>query len=261
MFILKKIISSFLMPVTFSLLILITGLVLLWFTKRQRAGKIFVTLGVCVLLFFSYTAASDHLLGPLEKRYETAAIQLDNRVKSEDMKPVKFIVVLGGGHISDSKLPVTSQVGEATLVRLVEGIRLYRKYTGARLILSGGQVFDPVPEALKMANLAQELGVNEDDILLESESKNTVDEAHLIKPMVNNEPFLLVTSASHMPRAMIIFQHLGMNPIPAPTGHKVKDRQTFDPSLFFPNAENLLKAESGAHEYLGILWLKLGGQR
>ena len=248
------------MPVPLSILISLMGLFLLWFTKRQRTGKILVSFGIFLVLFFSYNAPSNQLLRPLEKKYDTENIQVENSIPSENMGSVKFIVVLGGGHTSDANLPITSQIGENTLVRLIEGIRLYRKYAGVKLVLSGGRGSDPVPNAHIMANLAKELGVNENDILIESKSKDTIDEANFIKPIVKNEKFILVTSALHMPRAMAMFRKLGMNPIPAPTGHKVKDSQTLNPLLFIPNAGDLLKSEAGLHEYLGMVWSKLRGQ-
>ena len=206
---LKKLISSFLMPMPFSILISLIGLFLLWFTKRQRTGKIFVSLGMVFMLVFSYSAVSNRLLKPLEKKYDTDTMQLENSLPSENTGSIKFVVVLGGGHISDSKLPITGQIGEETLVRLIEGIRLYRKYPGVKLVLSGGRGFDPVPDAYIMANLAKELGVKEHDILIESESKDTIDEAHLIKGILNNEQFILVTSASICPGQWRCFKRLG----------------------------------------------------
>jgi uncharacterized SAM-binding protein YcdF (DUF218 family) len=248
------------MPLSFSILISLIGLLLLWFTKRQRTGKIVVSFGIFLMLLFSYNATSNQLLRPLENKYGTDNIQLENRVPSENPGPIKFIVVLGGGHISDSNLPITSRIGENTLVRLIEGIRLYRKYDGVKLVLSGGIGFDPVPDAYVMTDLAKELGVNENDIIVESKSKDTEDEANFIKPIVNNDRFILVTSALHMPRSMAMFRKLGMNPVPAPTGHKVINSQTLNPFSFFPNAEDLLKSEIGLHEYLGIVWSELRGQ-
>ena len=52
----------------------------------------------------------------------------------------------------------------------------------------------------------------------------------------------------------------GMNPIPAPTGHRVMEWQTLSPSAFFPNPGELGKATVAVHEYLGLLWAKLRGQ-
>lgn len=248
------------MPMPLGFLICIIGLFFLWFTKKQKTGKAFVSIGVFLLLTFSYGVISDQLIKPLEKEYAPDSVQMLNDFKSDDKQSIRFIVVLGGGHTSDPEIPVTGQISEEALVRLIEGIRLYRKLSGVKLILSGGRVFDPVPEAKVMAGLAKELGVNENDIILESESKDTVDEANLIKTIVNNDRFFLVTSASHMPRSMALFLKLGMRPIPAPTNHQVKKEPYLNFYSFFPGAGNLQNSEKAMHEYLGILWAKLRRQ-
>ena len=100
----------------------------------------------------------------------------------------------------------------------------------------------------------------ERDIILESKPKDTKDEALLIKPLVGNEPFVLVTTASHIPRSMALFRKLGMDPIPSPVGHSVSDNQGLSFYSFFPNAGNLGKADLAIHEYLGMTWAKLRGQ-
>ena len=53
-----------------------------------------------------------------------------------------------------------------------------------------------------MARVDREIGVPEGDIILESKSEDTMDEALFIKPIVGNVPFVLVTTASHIPRSM-----------------------------------------------------------
>jgi uncharacterized SAM-binding protein YcdF (DUF218 family) len=181
--------------------------------------------------------------------------------KIEDESAIKYVVVLGGGHTSDPELPLISQIGRNSLVRLMEGIRIYRKYPWVKLILSGGRVFDPVPEADTMARVAMEIGVPENDIILESKSKDTKDQAKIIKSIIGSEPFVLVTSASHMPRSMAMFRKLGMSPIPSPIGHRVRGGQGLSPHSFFPGTGNLRKAELAVHEYLGLTWSKLMGQQ
>ena len=261
MFIVKKMMLQLMSPVSLSLFISLIGLLLLLFTKRQRAGKVFVSIGLFLIVLFSYSVIPDYLLRSLEGKYSPYYIQHSNKSSVlEGRHPVKFVVVLGGGHISDPKLPITSQIGEESLVRLIEGIRIYKKYSYAKLIVSGGRGFDPIPNAEVMAHVAKELGVDENDIILESRSKDTKDEAKFIKPLVGNDHFILVTSASHMPRSIAMFKKLGMNPIPAPTGHLVIRKQGLSPSSFFPGAGNLRKAERIFHEYLGIAWAKLRGQ-
>jgi uncharacterized SAM-binding protein YcdF (DUF218 family) len=261
MFILKKIISGFLSPLPLSLLLSFLGLYLLWFTTKQKVGKILVSVGLAILTLFSYHGIADKLLRPLERQYDTFEIKSSSAVpETEDESPIQFIVVLAGGHTSDPELPLLSQINTSPLVRLMEGIRIYRKFPGAKLLLSGGGAFDPISEAEVMARVAREMGVPEKDIILESKSKDTKDEALFIKPIVGNEPFVLVTTASHIPRSMALFKKLGMNPIPSPIGHSVKDRQGLSHYSFFPSTGNLIKTELAIHEYLGMTWAKFRGQ-
>ena len=261
MFILKKIISAFLYPLPISLLLSFLGLYLLWFTTKQKVGKILVSVGLVILTLFSYRVLADKLLRPLERQYDTFEITSSSAApETEGDSAIKFVVVLGGGHTSDPELPLLSQINTSPLVRLMEGIRIYRKFPGAKLLLSGGGVFGPVSNAEVMARVAREIGVPEKDIILESESKDTKDEAMLIKPIVGKGPFALVTSASHIPRSMALFNKLGMNPIPSPVGHCIKDGQRLNLYSFFPSTENLHKAGLAIHEYLWLIWAKLNGQ-
>ena len=261
MFILKKIIAGFLFPLPLSILLSLLGLYLLWFTTKQKVGKILVSVSLVILTLFSYRVIADKLLRPLERQYDTFEIKSSATAPNigED-STIKFVVVLGGGHTSDPELPLLSQINSSPLVRLIEGIRIYRKFSGAKLLLSGGGAFDPISEAEVMARIAREMGVSESDIILESKSKDTKDEALFIKPIVGNEPFVLVTTASHIPRSMALFKKLGMNPIAAPIGHSVKDKQVLSHYSFFPNTANLHKTELAIHEYIGMTWAKLRGQ-
>jgi len=253
MFLLKKIVSPFFYPLPLCVEILLLGLILLWFTRKQKTGKIFVSIGVILLVALSHSAVTDRLLGPLEYQYPP--------VKSlVPVSDVKWVVVLGGGATSDTRLPATSQLSEGSLARLVEGIRLQRTVPGSMLILSGGGAFDSVPNARVMADVALAIGVKEEDIIPESLSRDTKDEARLIQKIVGGDRFILVTSASHMPRSIALFKRLGMEPIPAPTDHRVKEPQGLSPGLVFPSADNLFKAKKAFHEYLGLAWAKIRGQ-
>ncbi|MBS1258355.1 MAG: hypothetical protein MAG551_01413 [Candidatus Scalindua arabica] len=262
MFILKKIVSGFLYPLPLSLWISFLGLYLLWFTTKQKAGKAVVSAGLIILTLFSCSVIANKLLRPLERKYDSFEMRDSSSVsKIEDKSAIKYVVVLGGGHTSDPELPLMSQIGKSSLVRLMEGIRIYRKYPGTKLLLSGGVVFDPVPEADTLAHVAIETGVPENDIILEAKSKDTRSQAEFIKSIVGNEQFVLVTSASHIPRSMAMFKKLGMNPIPSPIGHRVSAGSGLSPHSFFPSIGNLYKAQLAIHEYLGLTWAKLRGQQ
>jgi uncharacterized SAM-binding protein YcdF (DUF218 family) len=254
MFILKKIVSGFLMPVPIVLGLLIAGLVLLWLRRRQMAAKILLTIGTIVLLLVGYGVLSDTALEKLEQQYPI----LD--IKYARGAGVKWVVVLAEGQVSDENLPVTSQLSPVTQVRLNEGIRIYRRLPGTRLILSGGKIFDTRTCAELMARLAGDLGVNPKDIVLENGSRDTHEEAVLLKPLLGKEPFVLVTSAYHMPRSMGLFRALGMNPVPAPANHYILKSSRITPDSFFPDVRGIRNSELVFHEYLGIVSAKLMGQ-
>ncbi len=178
----------------------------------------------------------------------------------EHVGDVKWIVVLGGGSNSDPELPVTHQLAGASMARLVEGMRLRRLLPRSKLVLSGGGAFDPVPNAKVMADAALAIGVDSQDFVLESDSKDTKDQARLIGEIVRKDRFILITSASHMPRSVALFEKLGMTPIPAPADYPGRKRQGISPGMFFPSAGGLAKAERVFYEYLGLAWARLRGQ-
>lgn len=256
MFLLRKAFESMIAPAPFCVGLSILGLILLWFTRRQRAGKAAVSLGVLALAFLGNENVTEILLRPLENRYPPATASSGAR-PGEQRPPLRFVVVLGGSFDVNPRLPVTSQLGEDTLVRLMEGIRLYRELAGAKLIVSGGSWPGERPQAELMAEAAQTLGVRPEDIVLESQSRDTEEEARRIKPVVGSETFVLVTSAPHMVRAMALFKKMGMNPIAAPTEYLVRHGPCCTLDDFLPGWKGLREAERAEHEYLGLAWAKL----
>ena len=95
-----------------------------------------------------------------------------------------------------------------------------------------------------MARIAELLGVKPQDIVLESDSRDTADEAEIIAKMIGRERFILVTSAAHMPRSMALFKKRGLQPIPAPTDFLVREGPGPDPGRFFPHASSLSGVET-----------------
>lgn len=252
MFLVKKIAGLFLSPLTVCIVLLVSGLFMLLFTKRQKSGKFTLTLGVVLLLLMSYDALPDRALGKLEHKYPPLK-------EIESISDVKWIVVLGGGHTSDMNLPTASRLSGESLVRVIEGVAIHKKLPRCKIILSGGNAFDPVPESKSMSDLAIVLGVDKNDIQEESAGLDTGDQAILIKKIVGKDKFILVTSAFHMPRSIALFQKQGMDPIPAPAGHRIKNRRTISPYIFFPSADGIEKMDLAVHEYLGLIWAKLNG--
>jgi uncharacterized SAM-binding protein YcdF (DUF218 family) len=259
MFVVKKIAALFLYPVGLCLGILILGLFCLWATRKQRLGKVLVTLGTMLLLLCSTSLISSRLLVPLEQRYPALLHPETVSWGFKASTSPKWIVVLGGGHVSDPSLPANSQISAPALGRVVEGVRLYKVLPGSKLLLSGGAVFDPVPEAEVMGQIAVLLGVKPEDIRLESDSRDTAEEAEIIAKMIGREKFILVTSAAHMPRSMALFRRSGLQPIPAPADFRAPNTQSSNPIRFFPGVGSLGQTQIAVHEYLGLAWAWLRG--
>jgi uncharacterized SAM-binding protein YcdF (DUF218 family) len=262
----KKVVSAFLFPVPLSAALLLLGLFFLWFTRRARLGRALVTLGTLLVTFLSYGPISDYLLKGLEHKYQRAA---------EKGEGVKWVVVLGAGVSCDESLPIGDRLSASSLFRLVEGVRLYREEKErarsrgsgkeaneesgeCRLLLSGGGM-NPVKAAEVMAEVARALGAPANDLVLETESWDTEDEARLIKAIVSEDRFILVTSASHIPRAMALFEAQGMHPVPAPAECQVESRKCRKIAPELPSVEGLNKSTAAFHEYMGYWWLVLRG--
>lgn len=245
MFIFKKITATLLMPLGISITLLIIGWSLLFFRRRFREAKVLLIAGIAVLVISGIGPVANFLAEPLESRYPV--LTANNLPRN-----ISHVVVLGGGLAGDDKDLANASLSRASLARLIEGIRIYRKCPGSKLILSGGS------ESEVMAEMARSLGVKGDDMVRENNSPDTESQARLVKPLVGDKNFVLVTSAIHMQRAVGLFRKEGMEPVAAPTDFFPKGRG--DPLRYLPRSSALAKSDAALHEYLGIAWSKLRGK-
>lgn len=250
-----KIVSPLLFPVPVVCEILAFGLALLWFTRKQKTGKVLVTLAAAMLLLLGNGGISAALLRSLEQRYRPAALS-SLPACPQVSAGVWFVVVLGGDFSSDPQIDTASRLSEGTIARLVEGVSLCKELSQCKLILSGG----PTGQAEAMRSVALALGVRQAEIVLESNSHNTEQEGRFIAPTVGKAPFLLVTSASHMSRAMALLRKQGMNPIAAPTDYLAKQYEKFNPEDIYPGYYGLYEATRAVYEHLGLTWERLRGE-
>lgn len=252
MFILKKIISGIIMPLPAVMILLALGLILIWPLKKKKMGWIVAAISFLFFLLLGYGIIGDLMLNDLENRYPAPT-------GIESHTSVKWVVVLGGGMNSDPRLPITSQLSNGSAVRTIEGVRIYRCLKDAKLLFSGGPVFNPVPEGEGMAQLALALGVPRDEMMTEILSRDTEEQARLIKSLVGADSIFLVTSAVHMPRSMALFGKAGIPCIAAPTDFLCKKELQFNPGRLFPGYSGFRKAEAGWHEYLGMYYSRIKG--
>ena len=257
MFFLTKLAGAALKPLSLILLMLLVGLLLAglaWGRPQQRRiGLSLIGLATLALALIAWWPISARLIESLEQQYPAMTAEaLPNNVSA--------IIVLGGGGSEDSTIPLTSQLGQSSLQRLAEGVRLWRLRPEARLVTSGSSASGRA-QALIAADLAAALGVPPESIEPMPEPRNTLEEAasfaELQTLLALQGPVLLVSSASHLPRAVKIFEQAGVAVIPAPTGHRAIARDLNRPGDFAPSAESLRTTEAAWHEYLGRLWLWL----
>ncbi len=207
------------------------------------------------LLMVSTPFVPNLLIENLETRYEVVSTET---IKNSN-KPVN-ILILGAGYSTDSRFPATNKLSENTLTRLVEGIRIHNNIQGSYLITSGSKGKEDVSQAEILSEAAVLLGVESSQIRMQEEPINTWSEATECKRLFGDTAQLvIVTSAIHMPRAMYLFQKAGLDPIAAPTGHLIKKGKKRNFWFWIPVSDNIKKMEAAIHEYVGMLWYKLGG--
>ena len=220
-FLIKDIISALLMPLSIGLIL---GVVALWYVHKSnlKKAKFFLFTSLVWISLLSYRPLSYFALEPLETSY----------AKLETIpKNTHYILLLGGDKNN----------------RTWEGLRLYHKIPNAKIITSGYK-----QQAQKVKKLLVESGVPAKDILMQTEPKDTKEEAIAIKKRLGKQNFILVTSAYHMPRSMAIFKTEGLTPIPAPTDFQ--DENSF---IATPKGRHLVQTERAWHEYIGLLWVKI----
>ncbi|MHB1193902.1 MAG: ElyC/SanA/YdcF family protein [Longimicrobiales bacterium] len=247
-FLLKKVAGALLMPLSAFLLLGIFGWILWTRGRWRRVGQGMVAASLLLISLASLPPLADALVRPLERG--APAFPGDS---------VGFVVVLGSGHVSDPALPLSAQLSAPALVRLVEGVAIATEQPWSRLVLSGWGGADPESNAEVYGEVAASLGFPEARMVLEPRPRDTRQEAELLAPLLRGQRFALVTSASHMPRAVALFRAQGLDPIPAPTGHLAKEPRGFDVLDLIPDAEGLARTRFAWHEVLGRIWAGLTG--
>ncbi|MCT4714315.1 envelope biogenesis factor ElyC [Enterobacteriaceae bacterium H18W14] len=250
LFILKKFIGGLLLPLPFLLLVIGLAILLLWFTRWQKTGKGLLTAGWLVLLLISLQPVADRMLKPIEDTYPTW----------RGGERVNYIVVLGGGYTWNADWAPSSNLINNSLPRVTEGIRLWQANPGAKIIFTGARAMtNSVSTAEAGARVAESLGVPRSAIITLDSPKDTEEEAAAVAKAIGKQPFLLVTSASHLPRAVIFFRNAGLNPVPAPANQMAIESPLNPWERIIPSPLWLMHSERVSYETLGRAWQWLKG--
>lgn len=250
LFFFKKLLSRFLFPVPLVLELLLAGLLIQRFSKRKRTGKTLVGAGIVLLICFGYGIGTEQYLRSLERNYPPLHAE-----QLEDLPPDTDIVVLGQGLADEAGLPANSRVNEVFLVRIIEAVRIHRIRPDTQICVS---VAGDLPIAEKRAfleGMAEIVGLSPEVFVLLDGARDTADEVQLALEQVRGSYLIVVSSASHLRRALRIFDGSGVEAVPAPCGYELlRSKGLYSPANHFPNAGKIERSERAIYELLGNIW-------
>jgi uncharacterized SAM-binding protein YcdF (DUF218 family) len=258
---LSKFLPQFVYPVGLATVLIILALI---FQNRKKWQNVVIISALVVLFIAGNQWVAFSLTRSLEWQHLPPA----------EIPPAEVIVVLGGGtEPSQSPRPIVelNSAGD----RVLYAAWLYQAAKAPHLLLSGSYIdwLDDVEStpAGQMAAVLKIMGVPESALWLEPESLNTYENAVNCAAILAEKDInriILITSATHMPRALALFEAQGLEVIPAPTDFKITEENwqaLWQPNLsaqltqLLPNVANLSMTTTALKEYLGIFVYRLRG--
>ena len=266
--------SKFLPPFIYPLgLVVLLNLAALYTARKVRLQRFLLILALLILLLGSNRMVASGLVHALETQIQPVP-EIANLASSRLVTPLAPVIVLLGGGTETFSPPRPMVEINGAGDRVLYAVQLYRLGYAPKILVTGGNL-DWSPEtqspAEDMAALLLFLGVPQEDIWLEGESRNTYENAVLSQQVLSEkgiDQIILVTSAQHMPRSIGLFTRQGLEVFPAPADFSLteKDWQTIihpqGVELIFnllPGAGNLQAATNALKEYLGMLVYRLRG--
>ncbi|MBW2730858.1 MAG: YdcF family protein [Deltaproteobacteria bacterium] len=250
-FSLSKTLGLLVQPLNLALVLLVLWLLLRWRQRAPRLRRFCFRLALGLLVVFSLPLTAQLLLHPLESAHP--------REPKLGAPPVAIAMLTGMTDIRSTGYELT-EAGD----RIVETVRLAHRYPRSRVLLLGGSgsLIDRYHESVVLARLAVDLGIERKRIIVDTTSRNThenaVEGAELLRRMgVKKGTVLLVTSASHMTRALACFAKsypgpLKIVPWPVDFQHDVIRH-----SSFIPRPRAMIRSRRAINEYVGMItyWL------
>lgn len=254
MIVFTKLVGSLFYPLNLALLALLTALLI-----GHRRPKIARALGVFALAWlwlWSTPWIAERAAWTLERDYPPTTV--------ESLPTVDAIVLLGG-LMRPADPPVSPHPDlNGAADRAWHAALLYRVGRAPTIICSGGRA--PLsrsldPECPDVKRLLIDLGVPPDAILVETGSRTTLENAQETARLVAPDArVLLVTSALHMPRALMVYRAVGIDAIPAATDHIHHPERPSTLADALPGAGALAQSTAVWHEWLGGLWYHLSSR-
>lgn len=238
-------------PMTLLTFALFASILIMAFTSQgwfHRLGKRIGILAVLLLMVIATTPVGFYAVSSLENMYANVKLP----------KKVTGIVVVAADEnptISETRrIPVAGNAAQ----RYIHLKRLAKTYPHAKIVLVGDTTMlypaKKVTTKKVIQSILDTIGVPRYRTQYETKSRNThenaVFAAKKVKPS-KKDNWLLVTSASHMPRTLLCFKKAGWNVTPAPSDYFTSGTHHFHFGLDMAAQIRLLNV--AAHEYYGLL--------
>jgi uncharacterized SAM-binding protein YcdF (DUF218 family) len=146
----------------------------------------------------------------------------------------------------------------SSLQRTLAAVELARRIPDAELVVTGGaRNGEGVAQGAVMAGIARRLGVPADAIRTETRAKTTWENAMLVRALdpALPERVWLVTSAMHMPRALVAFRAAGFEPCAYAGDARVSSFEGVADLL--PTAGAISNTDAVLHEWVGEIVYRL----
>lgn len=244
-FILSKLLVFLIKPITWVIIAFLSALLL----KSRLARKIAFYAGLTILLVFS-----NPFLSQLTWNYWEP-----EPVKFEDLQQKYDVAIVLGGYTHSLKKPRDRVHFNEAYDRLARGVELYKQGKADKILLSSGSaqvIGEKVKASLIVEDHLKKWGIPENDLIVESNSRNTHENASLsakkLKAKYPEGDFILVTSAFHMYRAKACFNQEGIQVKPFPADFRSSSINWELDNLLLPNVGALNGWEILIKEWVGI---------
>lgn len=253
---LSKLTALLWQPLTWVAVLLVAGTVLLFLRpERYRArGRWFCALAAVFLLALGWQPLPEAFIRALEEKHSAPR---------GDLSRFTGMVVLGGVFGGDDGRDHGQIALGSAGERVVLPVPLMSQYPGMKLLFTGGSaaLFGPRQAEAEVAQVYFErMGTDMARTRFEARSRNTYENAIFSREVEGIDPqaaWLLVTSASHMPRAFATFQKAGWNVTPYPVDFYSQHEIDWLSYSLFGGVEAWQLA---IREYLGLAVYKLAGR-
>lgn len=254
-FTVSKIVWLMAAPSNLILLAIVLGAGLLWL-HRLRAGRALLTLGI-----LGFVACGPGPVGPLL----TSVLEDRFARPGADMAAPDGIIVLGGAMDEAMFTARGALVLGLSGTRMTEGMALARRFPAAKFVFTGGGPYfvAGATEADMARRLFEAQGLPAEKFIYEDRSRNTWENAIFSRDIVKPKPgerWLLVTSATHMPRSMGIFRHVGFNVTAWPAHYLTTGGIVAALRPNFETSGGLQLVDLAMKEWIGLLAYRLTGR-